>query len=181
MPLLAAILALLALFLLLLLSIPFSLVQRFRRGTSRRRARKWVASVNLVSIAISIAMFLTSAAIIGISAPRAFSYSLIGLAVGGLLGLLGLALTRWEATAETVYYTPNRVLILTISIVVATRITYGLYRGWHAWGAGGGESWLAAAGVSTSLAFGAVVLGYYFTYWAGVRGRLIRDRGELST
>ena len=37
-----------------------------------------------------------------------------------------------------------------------------------------GESWFVAAGVAGSMAAGAVVLGYYLTYWIGVRRRYRR-------
>ena len=47
------------------------------------------------------------------------------------------------------------------------------WRGWHNWRAAvGGNSWLAQSGAEGSLAAGAVVLGYYVIYWAGVRRRL---------
>jgi len=67
---------------------------------------------------------------------------------------------------------PNRPLVLLITVVVAARVLYGFWRGWHAWqNAEAGTSWLAASGATGSLAVGAVVLGYYFTYWAGVARR----------
>lgn len=180
MPLLVALAALLLLFLLLILSIPLSIVQRYRQGTKRRRARGWIVSLNLAGIAISTAMFLTSAALISLRAPRALGYSLIGLAIGGILGFVGLLAARWEDVEEGLHYTPSRILILSISLVVTARIGYGLYRAWRVWGATGDESWLVTAGVPSSLAFGAVVLGYYLTFFAGVRGRLIRHRRRTT-
>jgi hypothetical protein len=54
-------------------------------------------------------------------------------------------------------------------------VAYGFWRSWHAWRAGiEGGSWYVAAGVAGSMAAGAVVLGYYFSYWFGVRRRLRR-------
>ena len=100
-----------------------------------------------------------------------------GLAAGALLGLIGLWWSRWEATPTSLHYTPNRWLVLAIMLVVGARIFYGFWRGWHAWrAAGGDESWLAAAGVAGSLAAGAVVLGYYLAFGAGVWLRLKRHR-----
>ena len=63
-------------------------------------------------IALSAAVFLWAAAITSFWIPNAFRYSLFGLVSGGILGLLGLTLTRWEATPQAIYYTPNRWLIL---------------------------------------------------------------------
>jgi hypothetical protein len=87
--------------------------------------------------------------------------------------LLGLALTRWEPTPQALYFTPNRGLVLLITLAVTARLLYGLWRIWDAWrAAGANDSWLAAAGIAGSMAVGAVVIGYYFTYSAGVRWRL---------
>lgn len=87
--------------------------------------------------------------------------------------LVGLAMTRWEPTPQALHYTPNRWLVLLITLAVTTRLLYGLWRIWHAWRTAGSDaSWLASAGVAGSMAVGAVVLGYYLTYSAGVRWRL---------
>ena len=55
------------------------------------------------------------------------------------------------------------------------RVLFGFWRAWHTWRAGADDAaWLAAAGVAKSMAAGAVVLGYYFAYWIGVRRRIRR-------
>jgi hypothetical protein len=170
-------LLLLALPLLLVLLVtvlmPLSLVQRYRVGTSRRRARGWVAMVNIAMMAFSVLFFLAVTMIVTAWVPRAFPYSLAGLAAGAVLALLGLRLTRWEPTTQGLHFTPNRWLVLGITLVVTARILYGLWRAGQAWRLGLDEgSWFAAAGVAGSFAAGAVVLGYYLTYWVGVRRRL---------
>ena len=155
------------------LAMPLSLVLRYRNSTARRRARGWIATVNVVMITLSIGLFLVTAGIMSAWVPRAFPYALAGLAAGGLLGWLGLRLSRWEAGPEALHYTPHRGLVLAILLVVTARIFYGFWRAWHVWRAGPEDmSWLAAAGAAGSLAVGALVLGYYLTYWIGVRGRL---------
>jgi hypothetical protein len=159
--------------------LPLSIVLRYRASTARRRARGWVATVNVVAIGVSVAFFLTVAAATNFWVPRAFTYSLAGLAGGCVLGLAGLWLSRWEATAEALHYTPSRWLVLTIMLVVASRMVYGLWRAGHAWRATGGDaSWLAASGAAGSLAAGAVVLGYYLTYNAGVWRRFKHHRAR---
>ncbi|HWM24396.1 MAG TPA: hypothetical protein VNP98_06195 [Chthoniobacterales bacterium] len=175
MPLLIPLAIALFFILALVITMPLSLVMRYRAGTARRLGRKWVTTLNLLMIALSAAVFLWAAAITSFWVPNAFRYSLLGLLGGGLLGLLGLASTRWEKTPQALYYTPNRWLILVITLAVTTRLLYGLWRVWHAWRTAGPEtSWVAAAGVAGSMAVGAVVLGYYLTYSAGVRWRLRR-------
>src|SRR5688572_1447260 len=152
---------------------PLLLMLRYRAGTMRRRGRKWAATFNLLSLLISAALFLWVAAMTTLWVPKAFTYSLGGFAGGCLLGLLGLALTRWEPTPQALYFTPNRPLVLLITLAVTARLLYGLWRIWHAWRAGGADdSWLATAGIAGSMAVGAVVIGYYLTYSAGVRWRL---------
>jgi hypothetical protein len=174
------VLALGAALLILLLAVvlmPVSLVQRYRVGTMRRVARGWITTLNLVAISISIVIFLTSAALTSIWVPDAFSYSLGGLLVGCACGLLGLALTRWEASPSSLHYTPSRWLVLIITLVVTARILYGFWRSWHAWQSGlQGGSLFIAAGVAGSLGAGAIVLGYYLIYWTGVHRRLKQHR-----
>ena len=154
---------------------PLSLVMRYRAGTARRRARGWVAAVNIGGLALSIALFLAGAAITNIWVPRTLAYSVLGLAGGCVLGVIGLWITRWEPTYEGLHYTPNRWLVLAVTLVFTARVLYGFWRGWHAWRAAPGEaSWLAAFGIAGSLAAGALVLGYYLAYWTGVRRRLRR-------
>jgi hypothetical protein len=167
--------AVLLLVLALILAMPLLLVLRYRAGKARRLGRRWVATLNLVMIVLSAGLFLYVAAITSFWIPGAFRYSLFGLMGGCLLGLLGLALTGWEETPKALHYTPNRWLILIITLAVTARLLYGVWRIWHAWRASGSAtSWLEAAGVAGSLAVGAIVLGYYVTYSAGVRWRLRR-------
>jgi hypothetical protein len=155
--------------------IPLSIVQRFRVGTSRRMARGWVATINLLGVALSVALFLTGAALTNVWVPDAFVYSVLGLCIGCLLGVSGLALTRWERAPHALYYTPNRWLVLAITLVVTARLFYGFWRSWEAWNSTlDGTSWLVTAGVAGSLAAGAVVLGYYLVYWFGLRRQVRR-------
>ena len=155
--------------------IPFSLVQRFRMGTARRQARGWVATLNLIAIAVSLALFLAGALITTQWIPGALTYTLLGLSVGGLLGLVGTALTRWEYLGGRVQYTPNRWLVLAITLVVTARVSYGFWRGWEAWRASvESMAWVAASGVAGSMSAGAVVLGYYLIFWMGVRRHVRR-------
>lgn len=179
MPLLVLALVLIVLPALIALSVPFSIIQRYRVGTARRRARGWVASTNLFFIVISVTLFLLSAAICSAWIPGAFTYSLVGMAAGCVLGFLGLALSHWEVTPQTLHYTPNRWLVLSITVAVAVRLCFGFWRAWHAWQSTSGEhSWLAESGLAGSMAVGAVVLGYYFTYWAGIWRRVKRLRRQ---
>jgi hypothetical protein len=171
--LLAAVLLFVIVFSVVLL--PLSLLQRYRVGTARRPARGWMVALNLAGLSLSTVIFLVTAAFTNAWIPEAFRYALMGLATGCVLGLVGLALTRWEAGIRSLHYTPNRWLVLGITLVVTARVGYGFWRTWHAWRAAYEHTALiAASGVAGSLAAGGVVLGYYVIYWAGVRRRIRR-------
>jgi len=159
---------------------PLSLVMRYRAGTTRRRARGWVAALNLALLGLSAALLLFGAAVTNLWVPNAFRFTVLGLACGALLGLLGLALSHWERSTGSLHYTPNRWLVLAVTLVVTARLAYGFWRGWHAWRSSGAESWFVAFGPAASLAAGAVVIGYYLAYWAGLAARLRRFRLRSS-
>jgi hypothetical protein len=181
-PLLAALAVLILAVLAAIALMPLSLVLRYRAGTARRLARGWVAAVNTLVVGFSAAVLLVGAGVTNLWAPHAFRSALAGLAAGCALGLLGLWWSRWESTAHSLHYTPNRWLVLAVMLIVTGRIAYGFWRAWHAWRAGTDDlSWLAAAGVAGSLAAGAVVLGYYLAYWTGVWARIRRYRRLLTS
>ena len=153
--------------------IPIALVQRFRMGVARQRARGWLIAINLVGISISMMMFALASAVTSLWLHPALVYTLGGLASGFVLGAAGIWFTRWESFRDGLYFTPNRWLVLGITLVVTGRILFGFWRAWHTWRAGFDDaSWVAASGLAKSMAAGGVVLGYYFVYWIGVRRRL---------
>lgn len=172
MPVLLALALALAVMLAAIALMPLALVQRYRLGTSRRPARRWLAGINMWGMVVSTALFLLSAGVTSIWIPDAFAYSAMGVAAGSLLGLIGLGLTKWERTSGSLFYTPNRWLVMGLTLVVTARLVYGFWRTWETWRVAADRSeWLVTSGVAGSLAAGAVVLGYYMTYWAGVRRR----------
>jgi hypothetical protein len=152
---------------------PLILIQRYRLATARRLARPWIATVTLVSMSFSVIFFVVAAAVMTYWIPNAFSGAAAGLGVGSILGVLGLVLTRWEPAPGTLHYTPNRWLVLILTLVISARVVYGLWRSWVAAQAGlYGTSVVTAFGVPGSLAAGATVLGYYLVYSAGLRWRI---------
>jgi hypothetical protein len=167
--------AVLFLVLAFIVAMPLSLVLRYRAGTVRRRAYRWVVNLNFLAIVFSAGFFLYVAAITSFWVPDAFRYSVFGLLGGCLLGLLGLVLTRWEETPRALHYTPNRWLILLITLAVSARLLYGIWRIWQGWRTSGSDSsWLTTVGMAGSLAVGALMFGYYVAYSAGIWWRLRR-------
>jgi hypothetical protein len=149
---------------------PVALWQRYRLGKARRRAVPWLTRLNAWLLLVSLAVFLFSAWIAGFWVESALAFAAAGLAAGLLLGLLGLAMTQWQRDAGELFYTPNRWIVLGLTLVVAARIAYGVVRAWQAWGADGAAPWLAQQGSVMSV--GAMVLGYYLAYTFGLRNRL---------
>ncbi len=130
---------------LIALSLPFSFIRRYRSGTARRIARPWVAAVNAIGMAFSAVLFLATAALSSAWVPMAFRYSLGGMVGGLALGCLGIALTHWASGPESLFYTPNRWLVLSITLGVALRLCFGFWRAWNAWHTAPAEhSWLAS-------------------------------------
>jgi hypothetical protein len=157
---------------------PLILLQRYRAGTARRLARPWVAMATLAAMLFSSTFFLLGAAITAAWVPNAFVAALAGLGAGCLLGLVGLGLTRWEATPRTLHYTPNRWLVLAITLLVSARVLYGCWRAWTMMRAGVDTSFVAAFGVPGSLGAGATVIGYYLAYSLGLRWRIRKWQGR---
>jgi hypothetical protein len=159
--------------LVLIALMPLILFQRYRAGSARRLARPWLATLNLVSMTASALFFLGGAALTELWVRDALSGAAAGVALGGALGLAGLALTRWEPAPATLHFTPNRWLVLFVTLVVSARVLYGLWRSWTAAQAGlSGTAMVAAFGIPESLGAGGIVIGYYTAYAWGVRRRI---------
>lgn len=160
---------------------PVMLLQRYRAGTSRQPARRWLVMLAVISTGLSASFLLFSAAFTNIWVSDAFGDTALGLAAGCALGVSGLLLTKWEPTARSLHYTPNRWMVLVITLVVAGRVLFGLYRAGVATTSGmtGGEV-ATAFGVAESLSAAGLVIGYYLAYNAGVIWRIRRwDRRAL--
>ena len=153
-----------------------SLALRYRAGTARRQGRRWVASLNVWFTSFSALFFLCFTLAISFWVGSAFRFALIGMSCGGILGLLGLALTRWEKRSEGLFYTPSRWLALVVILVIAARVAYGWWRATHSGNAPSGDQhWLVtASGTQLSLAVAAGLIGYYLVYSIGVRIHITR-------
>jgi hypothetical protein len=168
----------LLLFVLLALAgvVLLSLALRYRAGTARRQARRWVASLNVWLTSFSAILFLSFTLLISFWVGSAFRFALIGMSCGGILGLLGLAMTRWESRPEGLFYTPSRWLAVVITLAIAARFVYGWWRATHPGGSAPGEQhWLiTASATQLSVAVAAGLISYYLAYSIGVRLRLAR-------
>jgi hypothetical protein len=153
-----------------------SLALRYRAGTARRQARRWVASLNVWATSLSVVFFLSFTLLLSFWVGSAFRFALIGMGCGGILGMLGLAMTRWESQPEGLFYTPSRWLVLIVTLAIAARFIYGWWRATHSVSSTQGDQhWLmTASGIQLSLTVAAGLIGYYLVYSIGVRLRLAR-------
>jgi hypothetical protein len=146
-----------------------SLALRYRAGTARRQGRRWVASLNVWLTSVSAVFFLCFTLMISFWVGTAFRFALIGMACGGILGLLGLAMTRWEKQSEGLFYTPSRWLALLVTLAITARFAYGWWHATHS-SAPSDQHWLVTvSGTQLSLAVAAGLIGYYLVYSVGVR------------
>ena len=151
-----------------------SLALRYRAGTARRQGRRWIASLNVWMTSLSAVFFLSFSFLISFWLGTAFRFALLGMCFGAILGLLGLAITRWESQPEGLFYTPSRWLALLVTLAIAARFVYGW---WHATHSGSSapsdQRWLmTASGTELSLAVAAGSIAYYLVYSIGVRLRV---------
>ncbi len=153
-----------------------SLVLRYRAGTARRQGRRWVASLNVFLTSLSAVFFLSVTLLLSFWIDSASVFALIGMGCGAALGLLGLALTRWEKHPDGLFYTPSRWLALVVTLAIAARFAYGWWRATHPGGISPHDHhWLvSASGTQLSLAVAAGLIGYYLVYSIGVRLQVTR-------
>jgi len=160
-----------------------SLALRYRAGTARRQARRWVASLNMWMTSFSAVFFLSFTFLLSFWVGSAFRFAVIGMGAGGILGLLGLTVTRWESQSEGLFYTPSRWLAFLIVFAIAARVLYGLWHATHPGISGTADqhSLITASGLQLSSAVAAGLIGYYLVYSVGVRLRIARhEQGRLS-
>lgn len=131
MPLLLLAVVLLAIFALLLLLWPLALWNRYRVGTSRRRPPRWLTRLNAWLIPASALVFLGGMGIAQLFVAHAFPYAALGVLAGLAVGALGWTLTRVEHRPGQVWYTPNRWLVLALTLVVVARVFAGIWQAWE--------------------------------------------------
>jgi hypothetical protein len=153
-----------------------SIALRYRAGTARRQARHWVATLNVWVTSFSAVLFLSFTFLLSFWVGSAFQFALTGIVVGGILALLGLAMTRWESRPEGLFYTPSRWLAVLVTLTIVARFVYGWWRATHhASSPSANQHWLLmASGTQLSLAVAAGLIAYYLVYSFGVRLRLTR-------
>jgi len=162
------ILGVLALWIVLL---PLSIVQRYRHGKVRRRARPLAVRLNAWMLLASVPPFLAGAWISQVWVAAALPQAALGLAGGAAIGLLGIWITPIERTERGVFYTPRAWLVLLLSLLVALRMALGLWQMFQRLHVVGSLPALLA-GQASLFAMAGLLLGYYLMYAWGLKRRL---------
>ena len=87
------------------------------------RIRPWIT---LVVFPLLLCLLALSAFAPPHPQPQRLGWLAAGLAVGGLLAIYGLKRTRFEATPQGLYYTPDARLGIALSILFISRVLYRL-------------------------------------------------------
>ncbi len=89
-----------------------------------------------------------------------------GLLLGGLLGFVGLRLTRFETTEEAHFYTPNTHIGIALSLLLVGRMIYRMYF-YGSMGAPMTNHPRPVFGPLTCFIIG-LTIGYYVVYYIGL-------------
>ena len=88
-----------------------------------------------------------------------------GMTGGAELSVLGLKLTRFERTAEGLFYTPNGILGVSLVVLFVGRI---LYRAIEVYALSAANTFTAFAVSSVTLGIFGLLAGYYLGYAVGL-------------
>lgn len=151
--------------------LPLAITQRYRHGRARQRVQPWAVGANAWLLALSALVFLAGAWALGHWMPGALRDAVAGLAAGALVGVAGLRLDAFEATPQGFFRTPNRWLVLGLSLLLAARIVMGAWLAWRDAAGSDTLQWLTRGGL---LGVAGVLLGYALATAWGLRARMRR-------
>ena len=182
MPVLLLMGAVALLLVLWVLLLPLSLFQRYRSGKARRRVQRWALRLNAVLLLLSIGSLLLTAALSGLWHPEwtasatrgpAWLHALAGLAAGSALGAVGVWLTRIERVEGRLYITPNRWLVLGLTLLVVARLLAFAWQSWMLWQGRPAALSLGPYALDgrSLFATGGLLLGYYCLYTISILRR----------
>lgn len=151
--------------------LPLAITQRYRHGRARQRVQAWAVGANAWLLALSALVFLASAWGLGHWMPGALRDAVAGLGAGVLVGVAGLRLDAFEATPQGCFRTPNRWLVLGLSLLLAARVVMGAWLAWRDAAGSDTLQWLTRGGL---LGVAGVLLGYALATAWGLRARMRR-------
>ena len=151
-------------FVVLVPLILWRLYSRYRRLVGRQRSKAWrhrfaIVFFPLLLLAVSLPLYVH---------PPALAALAGGIVVGSALAVVGLKHTRFEATPEGYFFTPNsRIGIALLSLMVA-RIVYRFYEISTLTGGPGAAQTPDFARSPLTLVIIGMVASYYTVYGIGL-------------
>jgi len=154
--------------------VAWRMYSRIRRIIGRQRLSLKRAWLRVLLFPLVIALLAFSAA----GHPEVLGYLACGVATGVGLAVLGLRLTKYETTAEGLYYTPSAHLGVALSTLLLARVAYRF----AVYGLPGGGAAPPHAGTLTPLTVLLVgmLVGYYWTYGVGLLRWSARSGGTAA-
>jgi len=148
--------------LVLLAFIAWRLQARIRRMIARQKLSTMRPWVNVILFPLLIAVLALGSH----TQPLAQASLAGGAVLGAALGVIGLRLTRFEVSAEGLYYTPSAHIGVVLSVLLVCRIAWRFLR------TGFPASPVAPSGAVAltplTLALFGTLAGYYFAYAVGL-------------
>jgi hypothetical protein len=129
-----------------------------RQQFSLRRSRS-----SLIFFPLLLILFLYSS----YTHPLAVAAELAGVLIGVVLAVYGLRHTKYESTAEGLYYTPNAHIGIALSLLLAARVAYRFFQMYFSSAAFAAPPQDFARSPLTLLIFGTTA-GYYAWYALGL-------------
>ncbi|HVY80999.1 MAG TPA: hypothetical protein VG994_08470 [Steroidobacteraceae bacterium] len=146
--------------------IGYRVYRRFRTSFGRQpvQTNRLVLRIVLLS-AIATALLLLSLSQVELLAAAA-----VGLALGGIVGVIGLRLSTFEHTPEGSFYTPNRYIGVTVTTILVARLVYRFFVVMPTLQtpAAAGNPYAGYAQSPLTLAILMLMVGYYVCYSAGI-------------
>jgi len=156
--------------------IAWRLYSRFRRLVGRQRLSRIRPWITLMVFPLLLAMLGWVTRFDG----EREGWLVVGLAVGAALAVVAHRLTRFEATPEGLFYTPNAPLGIALSLLMIGRIGYRMYEVWSMGPMIARNNTEFLRSPLTLGLFG-ILAGYYIAYAVGLirwRSRVIRAKRE---
>lgn len=167
----------LLLFVLLIIALmPFLLWQRYRLGKKRRKVWPWLNALNAWLVLVSALVFFTSAWLSGNWLPGALRMAALGFIAGLVLGAVNLQVSRRELLSDGYYLTPNALIVLAMTLLLALRIVLAIWQlfehgsGWQ--GATRDSAWYLQP--ASLFAVGGLLIGHWFAWCWWLRAQLRR-------
>ena len=152
--------------------VAWRLYGRVRKLTTRQHFSARRSHVSLVLFPLLILLLLAGT----YTHPLGVAAELAGVLIGVGLAVYGLRHTKYENTAEGLYYTPNAHIGIALSVLLAGRVAYRFFQMYASTAAVAPPSQDFARSPLTLLIFGTTA-GYYAWYALG----LIRWSRSVAT